>query len=1108
MRLFVIISFVFILIFSAFLPILLSTKSGSDFLTATLNKVIEGRVEVESLDLHWFGTQKATSLKYKNKEGTLTFNLDQFSTKTPLALLLFARHITGESHLETFSLTYLQDDESNQPLVFPIKKISGPLYINNGLITLEKKGVASSYVKNITVAINPEENHFYIQAEAIQMPHQGIFLAEGTLGPETKIVATLTHFPLTFLSLFEQTKWIPEALGPEISGEISLEREGSVLKLATIMNSLNLHVNIKGQGENRRFTLFQDSTAELTVTPSFFKTLFSLSNDSTLLLANNVNIRLNIENLDLPLSLKELTLDKITTAASFYTTPATLIYHDKSYLFDTIKGSMEKNDSLIVKYEAFMQSPNATTLTGSFIENQSGELFLTTTIEKMPTLFLETLFDIKGITTTFGENVKITIDGTRREKLVEADFAVTTENAKVIGHIKGSTLEKLSLSLAADLPFSETKKELFGERLTVEMKGQIAIIEGLFSHAIIHGRAANPYLNAELRGTFGKEGKAFSWDLVELILTGSIDSPPLFVTSGVAELMQEHPFYLHLEGAKEELLFDIDLTLLKAKGKIFNFIDEGALNFKQANWSVESSGREFPVSLIHAFSPRLSSLPELIGPYITFKTTIHHDPSKELHTDIDFDLTSEALYAKASLQIDDTLLLSRTTPTLLHYDLTKERYRALLKAWPKNELPPFLLGENSTLDFTITQLTCPKSSFTTVQEFICKSGFVGSLTISPLTFINEKENKKFTIEEINAKIEGENLSKALSFTFTGLLKEQEKSAKIALFGELLNLFNDEGNFDQIHGEIKSNITLEPMATEFVLGIIPIKNETRSLATALLGEEFSAEAAIDIKEHNGPLILNIDSSNFKAYCPFYFTKENKLLLTASLDAEILLTHQINETIIKDINPILISGLYSDHPLRLHIDPTNFSLSLFPFNFREILIEKAYIDIGQIEVVYGGEIQKTMEFLKAKDLSEEHTMPAWFTPLYFQLNDGNLEYQRFDLLLAGNIHLAFWGKIDLNKDKVRMTMAISPETLQRSFGIKGLTSKQMFHVKMRGSTSNLDLDWSAATRRLGIIIASSAGGQIGSLVGSLVEQIVTSLGEKPTPAPTTDPLPWVK
>ena len=89
---------------------------------------------------------------------------------------------------------------------------------------------------------------------------------------------------------------------------------------------------------------------------------------------------------------------------------------------------------------------------------------------------------------------------------------------------------------------------------------------------------------------------------------------------------------------------------------------------------------------------------------------------------------------------------------------------------------------------------------------------------------------------------------------------------------------------------------------------------------------------------------------------------------------------------------------------------------------------------------------------------------------------------------------------------MTMAIAPSTLQRSFDIKGLSSKQMFHVKMRGSTSNVELDWSAATRRLTILIASSAGGQIGSLVGGLVEQIVTSLGERPTPPPTTDPLPW--
>jgi hypothetical protein len=1097
---------IIVLLFVALLPTLFSTKSGINFLITATNKIIDGTIEVDDLQLHWLGKQKVTGFNYKNKDNNLTVHIDTFSTKTPLPTLLFTHILTGTTEVDNFSVNYRQQGDLSNSFTFPIKKLSAPLYIESGLVTIEKEGTSSTYVNNIHVEINPEENLIYIKADAIQTPHQGTLLINGTLGKDAKIVATLSHFPLTPFSLFETTKWVSEALGPELSGEASLERQEGVMKLSATMNSLNLQLNIQGQAEKNLFTFFNNSVAEVTITPTFFKSWFNLTPDSPLFLAESSHLILDIKKCDLPLSLKDFTLDKVAVDASFHTTPITLIYHDKNYLFTTFEGSIEKKESLLIKYQAAMQAPYMTTLEGSFIQNQEKEIFFTSNIEKMPSLFLESLLGIKDIVTTFGESVRVNLNATARNNLVEGDLDVTTDQAKVIGHIRGKDVSDLSLSLMGDIPIPEEKKELLGDRFIINLKSRIAMPNYTFSHAFFHGRAQNPYINADLSGKLGEEGKEFSWDLVNLTLNGTIDSPPLFISSGIKELARAQPFYLHVEGEKEELSFDIDLDILKAKGKVFNFINERELNFKEASWIVESEAKELPLSLIAVFNPKFSFLPEAIGPTLSFQTTVSHDPSKELHTSIDLDLNSRAFYAKASLQIDSTLVISSRRPTIIHYDLTKERYRVLLKQWPGIPLPPFLLTNDGSIEFTITQLTCPKSSFTGIQEFICKLGFVGNLSLSSLTFTNETNGKQFILDKSSATIEGENFSKALSFVLYTTFITEEKEALLTFNGTLLNLFTTEGKLDEQYAELQGNLTIDPVPTEYLFGMLPIQEGTRTLIDAILGDQFSVEASFNLKEHHGPIVLNIRSSNLKATCPLYFTNNNRLILTAPLDAEIALTHKINDTLIKDINPILISGIYSDHPLRLHIDPSGFSMPLLPMDFKAITIEKAYIDIGQIEVVYGGEIQKTMEFLKAKELSENGVMPAWFTPVYFTLSEGNIEYARFDLLLAGNVHLAFWGKIDLIKDKVRMTMAIAPSTLQRSFGIKGLTSKQMFHVKMRGSTSNVELDWSAATRRLGILIASSAGGQIGSLVGGLVEQIVTSLGEKPTPPPTTDPLPW--
>ena len=57
-------------------------------------------------------------------------------------------------------------------------------------------------------------------------------------------------------------------------------------------------------------------------------------------------------------------------------------------------------------------------------------------------------------------------------------------------------------------------------------------------------------------------------------------------------------------------------------------------------------------------------------------------------------------------------------------------------------------------------------------------------------------------------------------------------------------------------------------------------------------------------------------------------------------------------------------------------------------------------------------------------------------------------------------------------------------------------------------HIELDWSAATTRLGVLLTTSAGGSLGSLVGGLLEHIVKALGEEPTPPPTTQPFPWEK
>jgi hypothetical protein len=236
------------------------------------------------------------------------------------------------------------------------------------------------------------------------------------------------------------------------------------------------------------------------------------------------------------------------------------------------------------------------------------------------------------------------------------------------------------------------------------------------------------------------------------------------------------------------------------------------------------------------------------------------------------------------------------------------------------------------------------------------------------------------------------------------------------------------------------------------------------------------------------------------------KKNALYLRDYIDAEITLTQAVNETLLKDISPILIVGAYSDHPLKIYIDPQGFMLPIRPYCLENMQIGNAVFDIGKIRVRNGGQIQSLMQFLNAKDISPDGFMEAWFTPIYMSVHNGVASYKRFDALLASNVHIAMWGGVNLGNDHVNMTLAIAPKTLYERFKIKGLTKKEMFEVQMSGTTSKLELDWSSAYSRIAWIVARNATGQIiGNILGGILEQLVTKPGAE-LPPPTTDPLPW--
>ena len=261
---------------------------------------------------------------------------------------------------------------------------------------------------------------------------------------------------------------------------------------------------------------------------------------------------------------------------------------------------------------------------------------------------------------------------------------------------------------------------------------------------------------------------------------------------------------------------------------------------------------------------------------------------------------------------------------------------------------------------------------------------------------------------------------------------------------------------------------------------------------------------EISALSGPLDIHISASNLKFEAPFSLSNGN-LLLRDTLKAEITLTQEVSETFLVDVYPLLIEAARSDHPLRLNIASAGFFLPLRPFAFERMQASSVIIDIGEIFVKNGGQLQKLIDFLKIKNITHSGVMSAWFTPIYMSLQNGIVTYKRFDMLLAHTAHLASWGQINQIHETVNMVLAISAATLKNRLGIQGLEKENMFQIRLRGKIDNVDVDWSSAYSRMAIVIAKTAGPP-GLIIGSLLELLGGNLGEEPTPPPTTSPLPW--
>lgn len=1122
-----------LLIFGAIcvLPPFISTPWGTEKAVALFNRLSSGHLSVKKLNLRWFGDQRIENLTYEDKREEKVASVELFETKTSLFYLLFGGRTFGSTEIRDPYLVIEEKEKKNKPkkkksrvktweIEWPT--FSDKIEISNGTVIFKSPYTSPITLSEIQVETQKTPPIYYIHAKSIQGDQIGKIDVAISLEDITHISGTIQNFPVAVLDQINDTTLFTTAIGNTLNLNFNLtkDREKTMAISATI-KSKNLNGLIEGQVEQKKLYFSPSNQLIFTITPRLFQEILPESQKEQWQLASDTKVTIEITQGVIPLSLKKIDLHSIMLQGNGEIARAEINHKTLSgFSLNHFKFELAAlNNNLELAFQGIIQGKESSMLTGTASYTPDGDLLFTLNSKGFPVSFVGIFSPEveKNLRTLVGNTFDLNCEGTFKEGQLDTLFSLIAPNLQLDGTVKGS-LPQLKFQITGIKKLPGKLGQYIGSTLDLKLKGSVFFSESGFSIPQLSGTVSSPYYTFDVKGKFGQQ---IALDTMELSVKGEMHALPMGDEFPDVEL-KNGDFSINIDGPKNKINGQATINTqvqtsegplnskaLKTHFEITDFIYDHALDFKKANIKFDSDLNGLPLALLNPFMPEDLDLTLLAGKMATIKAQGSYTPTQEPSGRIDLTAKGEGFDAALSLTFNQTLELTPNRPAYIHWELNAERYDMLMHLFAPDYKPNFLLSRPASVDLSIHELHCPTTPPKSAAHFICQSGFVGNLKVGTLSFISYQTQEYLVVKDLSGSLQGYNLSEALEFKLGGEILAQNiphsETSTFTFQGTMLNVWTPEGKFNREGLAIEGELSVELLPVKELTEVFPLDNETRQLLQAVLGKLMNARVYGTISQLTGPLTVDVKASNFKATLPIMLNP-HAIYLRDYVNAEITLTEEVNQTFIKDINPLLITGAYSDHPIKVYLDPQGFVMPIRPYSLQGVQIGKAVIDIGKIRIRNGGQIQMLMNFLKAKDITPEGEMDAWFTPIYMSLNNGVATYQRFDALLAGSVHIAFWGSINLLNNQVRMTLGIAAPTLQKRFGISGLNKNEMFQVKMRGTTDKLDLDWSAATTRIGVLVARSAGGQLTNILGGLLEQIVSALGEVPSPPPTTVPFPW--
>jgi hypothetical protein len=449
--------------------------------------------------------------------------------------------------------------------------------------------------------------------------------------------------------------------------------------------------------------------------------------------------------------------------------------------------------------------------------------------------------------------------------------------------------------------------------------------------------------------------------------------------------------------------------------------------------------------------------------------------------------------------------------------LNEDSYSALEQIFSYDTLAEqsIALGEKALVDIKVDELSWKKSdslafskntslfekTLQTLNHHLKESFFYATITTKKLELYSRKTKEKTTLDQFSAQCVKTKGNTPFSLEISSNIESSLSNEK----GHFLSKIN----IESIQKENNKTAVSSKISTKFINfptlildSIFKFTNFTKIPPSVLLGEKIDGSFNSQLENLTGTVDFEVDSKECKGNVNAYITNE-AIKLYQPINAQIAISPKLADFFLNNMN---VSLTKSTEPLTLFIDNKGFYFPIDHFNMKQMQIRKGVINLHQIQCKNTGNPQEIGGFFKL-NLSKNNLIDLWFAPMEFSLSSGNLYIDRTEVLYNKNLEIALWGKIDLIKQYVDMTLGLTEQSLHQAFAIVGLPKSFVLQIPMRGPIDDVRINKEVATTRIALLIAKTSGlTQQGGLWGGIAGALHDFANDQTSVPPPKKPFPW--